>query len=349
MTTRHPPSPQQTTFSDPTIEPPAPPVVVYTDGGCDPNPGPGGWAAVLVYADHEVVLQGNDPQSTNNRMELEAAIAALAYLRGRHGACPVDVHTDSTYLRRGIRTWIKRWVANGWQTKNRLPVKNQALWRALYDLSHVHDVRWHWVKGHAGDALNERVDRLAAEARGWLSAGEDLEGARERLPSPGEPPSPPEPAPAKVLELADLPRDAPLEMSIAVSCQGSQGPGKWAAVLRSGAARAVLSGREAQTTGNLIHLQAATAALQALDAPAEVIVYTTSDYLGRGVNEWLPGWQRDGWRTGSGKPVANREQWQALLKVAQPHRVTWQVVRGESLPEDMVEARRLAAGGDIGE
>jgi ribonuclease HI len=351
MTTQHPSSAQQTTFSDPAIESPPPAVIAYTDGGCDPNPGPGGWAAVLVYAEHEVVLQGNDPQSTNNRMELEAAIAALAYLQGRHGACQVDVHTDSTYLRRGIRRWIKRWVANGWLTRNRLPVKNQALWRALYDLSHTHHVRWHWVKGHAGDPLNERVDRLATQARGRLSAGEDLDEVRERLPPPGETPPPPcrpktvgpPPAPAEALEVADLPRDAPVEMSIAVSCRGSNGPGKWVAVLRSGEGRAVLSGREARTTGNLIHLQAATAALRALEAPAEVTVYTTSDYLGRGANEWLPGWQRDGWRTGSGKPVANREQWQALHRAASQHRVTWQVVRGESLPKDLAEARRLAA------
>jgi ribonuclease HI len=342
MTAQHPSSAQQATFSDPAIEPPPPAVVVYTDGGCDPNPGLGGWAAVLVFVDHEVILQGNDPQTTNNRMEMEAAIAALAYLQGRHGACRVDVHTDSTYLRRGIRTWVKRWVANGWQTLNEQPVKNQALWRALYDLSQVHHVRWHWVKGHAGNPLNERVDLLATQARARLFTCQDLDAAREELPPPGEvPPPAPMPGPADLLPVTDLPRGAPVGISIAVSCPGSKGPGKWAALLHSGEARAALSGREAQTTGNLIHLQAATAALQTLPAPAEVTVYTTSDYLARGASEWLPGWQRGGWRTGSGKPVANREQWQALHRAASHHHVTWQVVRGDSLPEDLVEAKRL--------
>jgi ribonuclease HI len=344
MAAQHSPGTQQATFSDPALEPTPPAALVYTDGGCDPNPGAGGWAALLCLPDREIVLQGNDPQSTNNRMELEAAIAALAYLQGRYGGCPVDLHTDSTYLQRGIGRWIGRWVANGWQTQTRQPVKNQDLWRALYDLIQVHRVQWHWVKGHAGDPLNERVDRLATQARDQLPTGQDLDAIRDRLPSPGETPPPaPVPPPRDLVQVADLPCDAPVEASIAVSCRGAVGPGRWAAVLRSGEVRAALSGREPKTTGNLIHLQAATAALQALAAPREITLYTTSDYLGRGANEWLPAWQRQGWRTGGGKPVANREQWQALLKAARPHRVTWQVVHGDTLPEGLVEARRLLA------
>jgi ribonuclease HI len=350
MRTRHPQDARQTHFTDPAVEPAPPTAIVYTDGGCDPNPGPGGWAALIQLPDREVVLQGNDPQSTNNRMELEAAIAALAYLRGRYGGCPVHLHTDSTYLQKGISKWIKRWVAHGWQTQTLQPVKNQDLWRALYDLIQVHRVRWRWVKGHAGDPYNERVDLLATEARIRLAEYEAPDTIREQLPPADEMPAPaPMPAPADLLAVPDLLRDAPVGISIAVSCPGSKGPGSWGAVLRSGKARAALSGREAQTTGNLIHLQAATAALQALAAPTEVTVYTTSDYLGRGANEWLPGWQRGGWRTGSGKPVANREQWQALVKAAKPHQVTWQVVHGDSLPEDLVEAKRLAQQVGIGE
>ena len=147
-----------------------PVVIAYTDGGCDPNPGPGGWAAILYLLDCEVLLAGNAPHTTNNRMELEAAIAALSYLSGAQGPCQVDLHTDSEYLRQGITGWIDGWFASGWRTKDERPVKNQDLWRKLYALIHAHQVTWHWVQGHAGDVHNERADRLAAEARARLSA-----------------------------------------------------------------------------------------------------------------------------------------------------------------------------------
>jgi ribonuclease HI len=110
-------------------------VTVYTDGGCEPNPGPGGWGALLRFSEHEVELDGNAPQTTNNRMELEAAVAALAYLDGRYGRCQVELHTDSRYLRQGITKWVDDWFARGWKTRNGQPVKNQLLWRRLYELA----------------------------------------------------------------------------------------------------------------------------------------------------------------------------------------------------------------------
>ena len=158
---------QPSLFSNPARQdaPPVPAVTVYTDGGCDPNPGPGGWAAVVQAGDCEIVLSGRVPHTTNNRMELEAALSALAYLASRYGALQVDLYTDSEYLRLGITRWIDRWFANGWKTQRRQPVQNQELWQRLYDLAHLHQVRWHWVKGHGGDPLNERVDRLVREVR----------------------------------------------------------------------------------------------------------------------------------------------------------------------------------------
>jgi ribonuclease HI len=292
---------------------------------------------VIRLPDREIVLQGNDPQSTNNRMELEAAIAALAYLQGRYGGCSIDLHTDSTYLQRGIGEWIERWVANGWQTKARQPVKNQDLWRTLYDLIQVHHVRWHWVKGHAGDPQNERVDRLAGQARGHLS--------KVVLPSPEKDATSSLSLPALSatdgITVADLPSGAPVDVSLAISCQSETGSGHWVALLHSEDTCVAVDGHEEDTTANLLLLQAAVATLRALPVPSEVTIYTTSDYLGRGASEWLPGWQRRGWRTAGGKPVANREHWQALLKAAQSHHVTWQVVRGKELHADLVEAKRL--------
>ena len=137
-----------------------PAVVVYTDGACARNPGPGGWGAVLIYEEHRKELSGGEPATTNNRMELMAAISALEALRK---PSLVDLHTDSQYLRGGITGWIKAWKKNGWHTKDRKPVKNVDLWERLDALTQAHEVRWHWVKGHAGTEANERADALARE------------------------------------------------------------------------------------------------------------------------------------------------------------------------------------------
>ncbi len=136
-------------------------VSVYTDGACSGNPGPGGWGAILKWAGHERELKGGDPYTTNNRMELMAAIAAL---EGLKRSCSVDLHTDSQYLRQGITNWIHSWKRNGWRTADKKPVKNADLWRRLESAIERHEVRWHWVKGHAGHDLNERADELAREA-----------------------------------------------------------------------------------------------------------------------------------------------------------------------------------------
>ena len=133
-------------------------VVIYTDGACKGNPGPGGWGAWLRSGAHEKELFGGEAHTTNNRMELTAVIEALASLKRR---CPVAIYTDSAYVRNGITNWIHGWKARGWTTADRKPVKNDDLWRRLDALREQHDVQWHWVKGHSGDPGNERADQLA--------------------------------------------------------------------------------------------------------------------------------------------------------------------------------------------
>ena len=133
-------------------------VTIHTDGGCEGNPGPGGWAAVLRYGSVVREVSGGEPATTNNRMELQAAISALDALKR---PCAVDLFTDSAYLRNGITRWIKGWKAKGWRTANRQPVKNEDLWRQLDELAAHHHIEWHWLKGHAGHADNERCDELA--------------------------------------------------------------------------------------------------------------------------------------------------------------------------------------------
>lgn len=136
------------------------PIIIHTDGACSRNPGPGGWGVVLQAGAHVKELKGGALETTNNRMELMAAIEALSALKR---PSQVILHTDSTYVRDGITRWITGWKRNGWRTAAKKPVKNEDLWRRLDALAQAHEVDWRWVKGHAGDPGNERADALANE------------------------------------------------------------------------------------------------------------------------------------------------------------------------------------------
>lgn len=145
-------------------------VEIFTDGACSGNPGPGGWGAVLRYKGHEKELSGGEPQTTNNRMELMAAIVALESLTRGVSA---RIYTDSQYLRDGITGWIHKWKSNGWRTAGKKPVKNVDLWQRLETALERHEVEWHWIRGHSGHPENERADALARLA---------IESGRERDP-----------------------------------------------------------------------------------------------------------------------------------------------------------------------
>jgi len=138
-----------------------PAVIIHTDGACSGNPGPGGWGAILDYNGYRKEINGAEPDTTNNRMELLAAIRALEALTR---PSDVDLYTDSRYVRDGITSWVARWKQNGWRTSGRKPVKNVDLWKLLDSAFDRHRVRWHWIKGHAGHPENERADELAREA-----------------------------------------------------------------------------------------------------------------------------------------------------------------------------------------
>jgi ribonuclease HI len=145
-----------------------PHVVIHTDGACSGNPGPGGWGAILQFGEHEKEIKGGELQTTNNRMELSAAIAALEALTR---PCTVDLYTDSEYVKGGITGWIGKWKSNGWRTSDKKPVKNVDLWQRLDEAMKRHTVRWHWVRGHAGHAMNERADQLARDGLIAVKAG----------------------------------------------------------------------------------------------------------------------------------------------------------------------------------
>lgn len=143
----------------------APVIEAWTDGGCKPNPGPGGWGAILRWKDHVKELSGAEPATTNNRMELTAAIAVLEALKR---PSRIIIHTDSEYLRNGVTRWVTGWVRNNWRNAAKEPVANMDLWKQLLEAQKRHKVEWKWVRGHAGDPMNERADALATAAREGL-------------------------------------------------------------------------------------------------------------------------------------------------------------------------------------
>ncbi len=301
-------------------------VDVYTDGGCDPNPGPGGWGAIIRWGDREWILSGNDPDTTSNRMELQAAAAALALLEGLLGRCRVNIYTDSEYLRLGITEWIQGWMSRGWRTSDKRPVKNQDLWRMLYRLSQAHDVTWHWLKGHAGHPLNERADRLASQARRALPSLSSRSSRRRSGTRPVQ---------------AD--KRPAVEICVKASCRDAQGQGGWGAVLRMGEHTRSLSGSEPATTANAMLIRGASEALRALTRPCRVTLYSDASYLIKGASLWVKRWQAQGWRTRDGQPVSNRAAWEALVDAARPHRVTWLQVQEDDAPADLAWAAELAA------
>lgn len=143
-------------------------VEAWTDGGCKPNPGPGGWGAILRWNGHEKELSGAEAATTNNRMELTAAIAVLEALKR---PSRIVIHTDSQYVRNGVTRWVTGWVRNNWRNAARDPVANMDLWKQLLEAQKRHEVEWRWVRGHAGDPMNERADALATAAREGLERG----------------------------------------------------------------------------------------------------------------------------------------------------------------------------------
>jgi ribonuclease HI len=283
---------------------PLPEVTIYTDGGADPNPGAGGWAAILIDPASGAAreLSGGESRATNNRMELTAAIRALEALKV---PCRVRIYTDSQYLRKGITEWLPGWIARGWRRKEGV-LQNEDLWRRLAELIQAHPIRWDWVKGHAGNKWNERADVLATiEIRKQRG-----ERAGAELP-PAEPPA--------------------AEVFLRVSCSGRRGG--WASLIRHQGEERVLSGGLPVATANQLDLLGAIAALDSLPLGISVALHTGSDYLRNGASRWIAGWKQRGWKTKEGQPVMNRDLWERLDRAIAARRVTWPDVKGREMAE----------------
>jgi ribonuclease HI len=269
-------------------------VTIYSDGGSDPNPGIGGWAAILQAGEHEKVLTGNDPSTTNNRMELQAAVAALEAL---NRPSEIDFYTDSEYLRMGITTWIVSWEASGWKRKGKT-IRNRDLWQKLATLVQDHEIEWHWVKGHSGNPMNERVDRLARQAR------------MELMPE------------------LELPDDV-LHMYVRGTCRGNPGPGAWAVVIETDGDTEQFSGSVPRTTNNRMELIAVLEGMRQIDSGSSVLVITTSDYVYMGATKWIHGWRQRDWKKRDGKPISNQDLWMALEELQDAYLITWRSAKGQ--------------------
>jgi ribonuclease HI len=286
-------------------------ITIYTDGSCSPNPGPGGWAALLLFTGSGKVieLQGAEVATTNNRMELQAALSAMESLQE---SCSLEIITDSKYLQRGVSEWLERWKKKQWRTAEGLPVKNRDLWEKFALELERHEVCWKWVKGHGADPCNIRVDELAAAARKSLPAAEVALDAEAIHLYPG------------------------------VTWKNSTGCGAWAVVLRYHHHCRILGRPAADTTANKLYLVAVIEGIRALKRVLPVLVYTRFGYLRDGLQTWMEPWRKRGWQTREGKEVSNKEQWMELARLRQEFAVTIVDVSEAEPPCHSQEAKELA-------
>ncbi|NDJ54191.1 MAG: ribonuclease HI [Chloroflexi bacterium] len=267
-----------------------PHVIIYTDGGAEPNPGPGGWGVILIDEASGVSreLSGSDPETTNNRMELTAAIEALDALKK---PCRVTLYTDSEYLIKGITK-----LNDGrWTQKKLEKLANPDLWQRLAEAAMPHDIQWEWVKGHAGNPNNERADQLATQQIRRLHADQ----------AAGQ---------------------APAEVDIYILVSVKAGDGWWGALLHGDTIpdeHEFLVEHVENTTSNRLDIHAALSALRHTPERSSVNLFSNSDYLRHGATKWIKGWRKRRWTKKDGEPVAHADLWQELDTEMRRRRVSF--------------------------
>ena len=293
---------------------------VYTDGACRGNPGRGGWGVVIEHGRDRTEANGAHPHTTNNRMELTAAIEALERIAPAYNRVEVQITTDSSYVRNGITEWMATWKTNGWRTSRGAAVKNRDLWQRLASACTRCTVTWQWVKGHSGHPGNSRADKLARDGLLGVVIGHAGE--------PQAPPSAPS-APHDGTELVRVylsrewtPRRGP---------GGSRhGRGAWAAVIEDGTTTASITGVDEDSTKQRLELSAAVEALARVGTGRNVEVNTCSHYLENGVTHWLDTWARQDWYRGAGGRIKNHNLWAKLAAERARLQVHWQWHRSEA-------------------
>lgn len=285
-----------------------PEVRIYTDGSCSPNPGPGSWAAIILDdREQRETLTGIEEATTNNRMELTAALKALQSLSANHR---VRLFTDSRYLKDGITDWLPTWQQRDWSTITGDAVRNRDLWRALLLEVGRHQVEWNWVKGHADDPLNNEVDELARSVR-----------------------------PVPVLPLDD---PNSVHIFLAITWRQKTASGAWAGIMKFRDHHRVIGGTRQVGTGNGLHIVSAAEALKLMKRKLPIHIYTTSGYLKDGAGNWLRQWQRRDWQTREGQEVSNKEEWQTLAELLRAYPVVFHQIDKKVPPCHNAEAKELA-------
>ena len=280
---------------------------IYTDGSCQPNPGPGGWGAVILSADGSVkAISGSAQHTTNNRMELQAAIEALKAVNNGED---ILLFSDSKYLQQGISQWLPSWQNRGWLTSFNSEVKNRDLWQTLAKQINKHDIDWQWIKGHAGNDWNEKADQLARSAV-----------IHPQLP---------------------LLEKKAIHIFTAISVKATK-RGSWSAILRYQDHIKPLYGSVPETTGNRMHIHSAIAGLAAVKRPLPIHIYTFSGYLRDGASQWTRQWSRNNWLTKDGQPVSHKDLWLLLSDFCKRYDISWHLADKESPPCEMQEAKHLA-------
>ena len=288
-------------------------VTIYTDGGCKPNPGAGGWGVVILREGKAPEEHfGGAEDSTNNRMELQAAIEALRALPPGTTATLV---TDSTYVKSGITSWLPKWIAKNWTTSSKEPVKNRDLWEALSNELARHEVEWKWTKGHAGNRWNERADALATRGLRQIAGLPDID-----------------------------PDENAAHLYLGIAFKAKESKGRVAVLLVYKDKEKSLTTDLEDVTSNELHIRSAIEALKALKRALPLQIYTASDYLKDGATRWIGSWRQRGWRTKEGKDVKNREAWEELDRLLQDFEVTWNVIGKKEDHELMQRVRALANG-----
>ena len=292
----------------------SPNISIYTDGSCKPNPGAGGWAAIILRRGKKPTkLCGCEQNSTNNRMELTAPLHALKSFGNSE---EIRIYTDSKYLREGVTKWLSAWEKRGWKTTENTEVKNQELWKDLAQEITRHKIDWKWTKGHVGNKWNERADALARGARQKRSLPLNQEGA--------------------------------IHMFTAASFKKTERNGGWGVLLKYKENIKLVHGTAVNTSGNRMHLQATIEGLKAIKKPFPLNIYTTSSYLKDGATHWVSRWAHQGWISKEGDPIKNQDLWTRLYPLLMKYEVTFHLVSKEQMPEEMTLAKNSAKEG-IGE
>lgn len=334
------------------------PFVAYTDGACRGNPGPGGWGAVLIQNQYCTVMSGYSAQTTNNKMEMQAAIEVLSFIPANSS---ISITTDSQYLKQGIQGWIKNWKKNGWKLKGGGNVKNVERWQQLDQLVSERNVNWGWVKGHNGDPLNELADNLATSAitnkcgvpsnstdPNNISQDSDV-SSLTKLPR----------APQKIREsqlnqkfkkvhiTEFLQHHNKIETCFIytdVACNSVIGPGGWGALIQQNGLEVELSDGEKNTSVNRMEMKAIINSVSLL--PPGSVVYITArnnEYVQNGIRKWIKNWKKNGWKTAENTDVKNQDLWIKIDEIKNNYQVHWEWINDNGSHPQNERCIQLAA------